>query len=119
VPGTGGSDDFSFYCDGTPSFGLGGRGWNYGSYTWHTNVDTYDKIVFDDLKANATLAAMLAYLASEDPEKITRERVDLAAVADSTLRARAQTAGAGALPAPLATWPSCGTAPRSTRPRLR
>ena len=119
APGTGGSDDFSFYCDGAPSFGLGGLGWNYGSYTWHTNIDTYDKIVFDDLKANATLTAMLAYLASEDPEKITRERVNLSAIADSTLRARAQTAGAGALPAPLVAWPACGTAPRTTRPRLR
>ena len=22
--------------------------WNYGSYTWHTNRDAYDKVVFDD-----------------------------------------------------------------------
>ena len=41
--------------------------WNYGNETWHTERDTYDKIVFDDLKSNATLAAMLVYLASEDP----------------------------------------------------
>ena len=69
VPGTGGSDDFSFYCAGAPSFGLGGLNWNYGNDTWHTDRDTYDKIVFDDLKANATLAAMMAYLASEDPDE--------------------------------------------------
>ncbi|MEO8564280.1 MAG: M20/M25/M40 family metallo-hydrolase [bacterium] len=122
VPGTGGSDDFSFYCAGTPSFGLGGQNWNYGNYTWHTNVDTYDKIVFDDLKSNATLAAMLAYLASEDPTTITRERTDLAVVADSIMRARAATlpvAGAAPLAAPLSAWPSCGIAPRKTAPRLK
>ncbi|MEO6525161.1 MAG: M20/M25/M40 family metallo-hydrolase [Gemmatimonadaceae bacterium] len=122
TPGTGGSDDFSFYCAGTPSFGLGGLNWDYGTYTWHTDRDTYDKIVFDDLRANATLTAMLAYLASEDPQKITRDRADLSAVADSILRARAATppaAGSAQLPAPLSAWPECGVAPRSTRPRLK
>ena len=43
---------------------------HYRQYTWHTNRDTYDKIVFDDLRNNATLAAMLAYAASEDPERM-------------------------------------------------
>ena len=122
VPGTGGSDDFSFYCAGTPSFGLGGINWNYGNETWHTDRDTYDKVVFDDLKSNATVAAMFAYLASEDPQKITRERVDLALVADSINRANAMNplaAGAPARIPPLTTWPSCGTAPRKTAPRLR
>jgi len=119
VPGTGGSDDFSFYCAGTPSFGLGGQGWNYGNYTWHTDRDTYDKIVFDDLKSNATLAAMLAYLASEDPTFITRERTDLAVYADSIMKARAVNPPATQLPAPLSAWPACGTAPRKTAPRLK
>jgi carboxypeptidase Q len=117
VPGTGGSDDFSFYCAGTPSFGLGGLNWNYGQDTWHTDRDTYDKVVFDDLKANATLAAMMAYLASEDPEKITRERIDLAALAAQ------RAAGTAPVSAPATTlndWPSCGgPAPRKTAPRLR
>ena len=81
IPAGGGSDDFSFACYGAPAFGLGALNWDYGNYTWHTNRDTYDKIVFDDLKSNATLTAMLAYLASEDPTFITRERVDLAAAA--------------------------------------
>jgi carboxypeptidase Q len=119
VPGTGGSDDFSFYCAGTPSFGLGGQSWNYGNYTWHTDRDTYDKIVFDDLKSNATLAAMFAYLASEDPTLITRERTDLAVVADSIMRARALNPPATTLPAPMSVWPSCGTAARKTTPRLK
>ncbi|HET7373690.1 MAG TPA: hypothetical protein VFJ20_09895, partial [Gemmatimonadaceae bacterium] len=78
APATGGTDNASFDCYGAPVFGLGAVGWDYGSYTHPTNRDSFDKIVFDDLKSNATLAAMLAYLASEDPTFITRERADLA-----------------------------------------
>jgi carboxypeptidase Q len=74
VPGGGGSDYASFICAGAPAFSLGSLSWDYGTYTWHTNRDTFDKIVFDDLKENATLVAMLAYLASEDPERVSRER---------------------------------------------
>ena len=51
--------------------------WSYFPYTWHTNLDTFDKIVFADLRNNATLFAMLAYLASEDPESVPRTRVRL------------------------------------------
>ena len=74
APATGGTDNASFDCYGAPVFGLGALGWDYGSYTHHTNRDSFDKIVFDDLKGNATIVAMLAYLASEDPTFITRER---------------------------------------------
>src|SRR5687767_3177977 len=77
VPGTpssGGSDNAAFACYGAPGFGLGASDWGYGPYTWHTNRDTYDKIVFDDLMNNATLTAMLVYLASEDPEMIPRDQ---------------------------------------------
>jgi carboxypeptidase Q len=87
-----------------------GNSWNYGQYTWHTNRDTYDKVVFDEIKGNATIVAMLAYLASEEPEKVSRERVDLAA--------RAQAGGAGGPPGAM-TWPACQKAPRQTNPRLR
>ena len=94
----GGTDGAVFACYGTPSFGLGAVGWNYGTYTWHTNRDTYDKVVFDDLKHNATLAALMVYLASEDPEFIAREK------------------SPGTWPAD---WPAnCGKAPRVTRPRF-
>ena len=48
--------------------------WSYWNYTWHTNLDTYDKIVFDDVRNNALLTAILTYMASEDPEKTSRER---------------------------------------------
>jgi hypothetical protein len=74
APSGGGSDNASFICYGAPGFGLGALNWNYGTYTWHTQRDTFDKIVWDDLRNNATLTAMLVYLASEDPETVPRDR---------------------------------------------
>ena len=49
--------------------------WDYFTYTWHTNRDTFDKIIIDELKPNAALVAMLAYLAAEDPDRISRDRL--------------------------------------------
>ena len=74
APSGGGSDNASFVCYGAPAFGLGALDWSYGQYTWHTQRDTYDKVVLDDLRNNATLTAILAYLASEDPETLSRDR---------------------------------------------
>jgi len=76
-PGGGGSDHASFVAAGAPAFMLSSLNWSYGSYTWHTNRDTYDKIVFDDVRSNAILVAILAYKASEEPELFNRERIKL------------------------------------------
>ena len=69
-----GSDHSSFLCRGGPGFRLQSAYDEYRQYTWHTTLDTYDKVVLPDLKNNATLAAMLVYAASEDPERVTREQ---------------------------------------------
>jgi carboxypeptidase Q len=69
-----GTDHASFICAGAPAFSLSSVSWGYNPYTWHTNRDSYDKIVFEEVRNNATLIAMLAYLASEDPERVSRER---------------------------------------------
>jgi len=74
TPGGGGSDFASFVAVGAPGFSLSSLSWSYGNYTWHTNRDTYDKIVFDDVRNNAMLAAILVYMASEDSEKTSREK---------------------------------------------
>ena len=74
TPAGGGTDHASFDAQGAPGFGLGSLPWNYFSYTWHTNRDTYDKLVFDDLKNNVVLAACLAYCASEDTVPVPRLR---------------------------------------------
>lgn len=71
-PGGGGSDFASFVAAGAPAFSLSSTSWSYGIYTWHTNRDTYDKIVFDDVRNNAIVAAILAYMASEDPATTSR-----------------------------------------------
>ena len=99
VPGTGGTDHVSFVCAGAPGFGLGALGWDYGFTTWHTNRDTFDKIVVDDLKQNATLVAMLIYLSGEDPTFM--RRVKLAPLPN----------GPGGQPG---TWPTCVDGLRNT-----
>jgi len=97
VPETGGSDHMSFICRGAPGFRLQSHYPEYRQYTWHTNRDTFDKIVMDDLRNNATLAAMLAYAASEDPERVGREQRTLTNAQGQPGR-----------------WPSCGNVRRST-----
>lgn len=97
-PETGGSDHMSWICRGAPGFRLQSHYAEYRTYTWHTNRDTFDKIVMDDLKNNATLTAMLAYLASEDPEKMGR-----------TQRVLPQ-----GMPGVPGVWPRCGTPRRSS-----
>lgn len=72
TPASGGSDYASFVSRGAPAFSLSSLSWSYWNYTWHTNLDTYDKIVFDDVQNNAILTAIMVYMASEDPEKTSR-----------------------------------------------
>lgn len=97
-PGGGGSDYASFVCYGAPGFSLGSLSWDYGSHTWHTHRDTFDKLIFDDLKNNAVLTASLVYLASEDPDFVSRTR-------------RTIITGRGGGPAE---WPTCQPATRSS-----
>lgn len=77
LPSGGGSDNASFLAAGVPSFSLSSLNWSYWNYTWHTNRDTYDKIVFDDVRSNAVLTAIMTYMASEDPDKASREQIIL------------------------------------------
>lgn len=74
MPSGGGSDHSSFVSAGAPGFFLRSLSWDYGTYTWHTNRDTYDKLVFDDIRNNVILIASLAYMASEDPETFPRDK---------------------------------------------
>lgn len=74
MPSGGGSDHSSFVAVGAPGFDLNSLNWSYDNYTWHTNVDTYDKIVFDDVRKNVILTAILVYMASEDPKSFPRDR---------------------------------------------
>jgi len=71
-PGTGGSDYASFVCAGVPAFSLSSLSWSYRQ-TYHNPTDTFDKIIIDDVMNNATLTAMLTYLAAEEPDKLPRD----------------------------------------------
>ena len=77
TPSGGGSDNASFLAVGAPSFNLSSLNWSYWNYTWHTNRDTYDKIIFDDVRNNAILTAILVYMASEDPNRASDEKIVL------------------------------------------
>jgi hypothetical protein len=94
------TDSDAFACRDAPGFFLNSADWDYTDYTWHTNRDTFDKIAFDVIRRNATLIAMLAYEASEDPSTLGRER-RVPAIAEETGKE---------IPAPR-----CGTPPRSYR----
>jgi hypothetical protein len=98
VPERGGSDHMSWICHGAPGFRLQSHYPEYRQYTWHTDRDTFDKIVFDDLRNNATLAAMLAYMASEDPDRVSRAKRELPPDAEGK-------------PTP---WPTCAPPRRSS-----
>ena len=81
-PDDGRSDHASFVCHQAPSFRLGSYEYDYREYTWHTNRDTFDKISLDEVRENAVLTAMLAYLAAEDPETMPRDTRVLPDVAE-------------------------------------
>jgi carboxypeptidase Q len=68
------TDSDAFDCRDAPAFFLTSSDWSYTDYTWHTNRDTYDKINFDEVKRNATMVALFAYEASEDPATVGRTR---------------------------------------------
>lgn len=71
-PGGGGSDYASFVAIGVPGFSLSSLSWDYSTYTWHTNTDTYDKVIFDDVQNNVILAAIMVYMACEEPEMVSK-----------------------------------------------
>jgi Zn-dependent M28 family amino/carboxypeptidase len=58
---TGGSDNTSFNQAGLPGIGLGQDPIEYNSHTWHTNLDTYERILEDDVKKNAMVVAWAVY----------------------------------------------------------
>jgi hypothetical protein len=63
----GGTDSTSFNNAGLPGIGFGQDSIEYGSHTHHTNLDTYERVIEDDVKASAvTVATVLYQLAMRD-----------------------------------------------------
>ncbi|HVG21299.1 MAG TPA: M20/M25/M40 family metallo-hydrolase [Blastocatellia bacterium] len=72
----GGSDNTSFSHAGLAGVSFGQDPIEYGSATWHTNLDTYERIIEDDAKKSATaIAGVLYHLAMRDEllPRFTRE----------------------------------------------
>ena len=64
---SGGTDSTSFNEAGLPGIGLSQDPIEYGSYTWHTNLDTYERIVEEDVQKSAiAIAAAVYHLAMRD-----------------------------------------------------
>lgn len=58
---TGGTDSTSFNNAGLPGIGLAQDAFDYGSYTHHTNLDTYERIYEEDVRQGAVEIASAVY----------------------------------------------------------
>ena len=76
--GIGGTDHTSFNNAGLPGIGTGQDTIEYGSHTHHTNLDSYERILPDDVKRNAVITASVIYhLATRDEllPRFTKEQM--------------------------------------------
>ena len=73
---TGGTDSTSFNEAGLPGIGLGQDPIQYNSHTWHTNLDTYERIIEEDAKSSATVIAAVLYDLAMRDEMIPRLPAD-------------------------------------------
>ncbi len=74
--GLGGSDHTSFNNAGLPGIGVQQDPIEYGSHTWHTNLDTYERIIEDDVKAAAIVIAASVYQLAMRDELLPRFSAD-------------------------------------------
>jgi Zn-dependent M28 family amino/carboxypeptidase len=68
----GGTDHTSFNEAGLPGIGMIQDPIEYQSYTWHTNLDTYERIVEDDVKKTAIVVAGAVYHLAMRDEQLPR-----------------------------------------------
>jgi acetylornithine deacetylase/succinyl-diaminopimelate desuccinylase-like protein len=69
---TGGTDSSSFNAAGLPGIGLGQDGIEYNSHTWHTNLDTLERIVEADVKKSAVAIAYAVYQLAMSEQMLPR-----------------------------------------------
>ncbi|MGH9967228.1 MAG: M20/M25/M40 family metallo-hydrolase [Pyrinomonadaceae bacterium] len=70
--GLGGTDSTSFNQAGLPGIGLAQDPIEYGSHTWHTNLDTYERVLEDDVKKDAVIVATALYQLAMRDELLPR-----------------------------------------------
>ena len=69
---SGGTDSTSFNAAGLPGIGLQQDPIEYNSHTWHTNLDTYERIVEEDVKRSAVAIAAAVYHVAMRDEMLPR-----------------------------------------------
>lgn len=73
---TGGTDSTSFNNAGLPGIGLAQDPFDYGSFTHHTNLDTYERIYEEDVREGAVEIASAVYAVAMADQMVPRFRVD-------------------------------------------
>jgi carboxypeptidase Q len=69
---TGGTDSTSFNNAGLPGIGLAQDAFDYGSFTHHTNLDTYERIYEEDVREGAVEIASAVYAVAMEDEMVPR-----------------------------------------------
>jgi carboxypeptidase Q len=69
---TGGTDSTSFNNAGLPGIGLAQDSFDYGSFTHHTNLDTYERIYEEDVREGAVEIASAVYALAMADEMVPR-----------------------------------------------
>lgn len=75
INNTGGTDHQSFDALGLPGYQFIQDPMDYNSRTHHSNMDTYDRLVEDDIKQAATIVASFVYHTSERKDKMPRKEL--------------------------------------------
>ncbi len=70
--GLGGSDHTSFNQAGLPGIGVNQDPIEYFTHTWHTNLDTYERIIPEDVQASAIVIAAAVYVLAMRDEMLPR-----------------------------------------------
>ncbi|GLU43938.1 M20/M25/M40 family metallo-hydrolase [Allomuricauda sp. NBRC 101325] len=73
IRNTGGTDHLGFDAIGIPGFQFIQDPIEYSTRTHHTNMDTYERLVIDDLKQMAVIVAAFVYNTAQRDEKLPRE----------------------------------------------
>ncbi len=69
---TGGTDSTNFNAAGLPGIGLQQDPIEYQSFTWHTQLDTYERVVPEDVKQAATEIASMVWTVANLDQMIPR-----------------------------------------------
>ncbi|MNQ93376.1 Aminopeptidase YwaD precursor [compost metagenome] len=75
INNTGGTDHQAFDAVGIPGFQFIQDPADYNTRTHHSNMDTYDRLVEDDLKQAATIIASFVYNTSQREAQIPRKEL--------------------------------------------